>query len=395
MKYMKIRKSLYMLLAGLLASCGFDDPDNPDIGKEEIDADDVTRTVLVYAVNRSSLKYDFNDDRGEMLRGLENLDLRKHQLLLYYAESDGSCSLYRGVRQLADGSVSLDKIKSFDDSRLSTDPKRIEEVMDYALTVYPNSAYDLVLWGHGMSWFPYFTDHIVYDSPTQYAYGGEYNGSGPSQTDWTEIDELANAIPDHRFDTIWFDCCYMSGIEVIYQFRNKCKTFVGYPTEVWQYGLPYDLVLPYLMSDAHDVVGAAAEFYRYYSVTADPVTVAVCDMAAVENVAEASSHIMAAGQRRPSRQTLLNYSRTSGAPFYDFRQLMTETAIANDREDLAAVFRGSLEAMVLYHAESDRNFNKRPWDTSKISGVSVHLYTGADTSAEAYYRTLDWFRRVY
>lgn len=384
---------LYITMAAMLASCGDDSPEAP--GREEIVPENVTRTVLVYAVNQSSLRYDFNDDRAEMLEALKDIDLTRHQLLVYNADSEGSCALYRSVRDLKNNTVTLEPVTNYDGSRLSTDPRRIGEVVDDALSLYPESEYDLVFWGHGMSWYPYFTGHEVHDTPSLYSYGGEYVEPGSTQTDWTEIDELADAVPSGRFDTIWFDCCYMSGIEVIYQFRDKCSTFVGYPTEVWQYGLPYDRVLPYLLNDRHDVTGAARAFYSYYAASSDPVTVAVTDMAAVERVADVSSRIIASGDRRPSRGSLLNYSRSSYAPFYDFRQFMTETARANGRDDLAAEFSTAMESMVTWHAETDKNFNLRPWNTENISGVSTHYYTGSQTQQEQYYTTLDWFKRVY
>lgn len=393
---MKLKRiPTYLVMLAVLTACGSDEPkpeDNPRT--EEINPAEVTRTVVVYAVNRSSLSPDFTDDFAEMTAALQNMDLGRYQLLVYHSERDGSCGLYRSVREERSRKVVFELLRSYDSSRLSTDPRRIGEVIDYALSVYPDSDYDLVFWGHGMSWYPYFSSHEVYDAPTSYSYGGEYSGPGSQQTDWTEIDELADAVPDRKFDTIWFDCCYMSGIEVIYQFRDKCSTFVGYPTEVWQYGLPYDRVLPYIMSDRHDVVGAARTFYDYYTSTGDPVTVAVTDMSAVGKVADVSRAIFASGDVRPSRGNLLNYSRSTYAPFYDLRQYLAETAVVNGRDNLVGELDAAMGAMVTYHAESSKNFNQRPWDVRNISGVSTHACTGSDSPQEKYYRTLDWYRTV-
>lgn len=125
-----------------------------------------------------------------------------------------------------------------------------------------------------------------------YGYGGESN------RDYINVDELADAIPDSRFETIWFDCCYMAGIEVIYQFRNKCRTFVGYPTEVWLEGMPYDMTLPFLMKTVPDITGAARTFFDYYNEVRDPVTVTVVDMSKLEPVADAAKAVYASGSVR-------------------------------------------------------------------------------------------------
>lgn len=71
---------------------------------------------------------------------------------------------------------------------------------------------------------------------------------------------LADAIPDGVFDFIWFDACYMSGIETAYELRDKCDTFVAYPTEVYTPGMPYNLTIPYILKETPDLKSAASEF---------------------------------------------------------------------------------------------------------------------------------------
>jgi len=373
-----------------LTGCGSEDIpyNNP-----EPKAEDVKRVVLVYAVNRSSLSADFNQDSQEMLDATRLVDNDNYQLLVFRTDSESECGLYRAARNMT-GQYDFRLVKSFPRDVTSTHPDRIKEVAEYALNMYPSASYDLIFWGHGMSWKPYFTDHNIAGSPMQHSYGGEYNPNY-SSTDWTEIDELADALPNNRFDTIWFDCCYMSGIEVIYEFRDKCNTFVGYPTEVWQYGMAYNLVLPYLMCDNPDVTGAARAFYSFYEASDDPVTVAVIKTSELENVADVAKEIVHSGSERPSSKDLLNYSRSASSPFYDFTQFFTMTAKLNGRNDLALKLQQTMRLMVTYHAESANNFFNRPWDVSAISGVSTHYFKNSETLDESYYRTLDWYVRVY
>lgn len=361
-----------------------------------VDDKEVRHAVIIYAVNNSSLASDFTSDSYEILAAAKNIDFRYNQILLYKTISDASTGLYKVIINKND-KAEFQLIKEYDRDITSTAPERIKEVIDFALTLYPESTYDLIFWGHGMSWHPYFTDHQV-DVPMNYAYGGEYTGGyndkGAKETDWTEIDELAHCVPDHIFDTIWFDCCYMSGIEVIYEFKDKCKTFVGYPSEVWSDGLAYDLVLPYLLSDSHDVLGAAETFYNYYNINSDPVTIAVINMMQLEDVADAVKEIVKSGSLRPSETELVNYSRSASSPFYDFNQFFNMTASLNDPY-LTSMLDSSLEKMVIYHAESKRDFNYHLWDTENISGISTHYYKGGNSANEDYYRSLKWFRRIY
>lgn len=369
-----------------LVSCGVED--DPDPGLPEGEAE---RVVLVYAVNRNNLSYNLEDDSSEMLKAMSAIASDRYQLLLFRTDSETECGLYRAVPDDT-GDYDFDQVKLFPRDVTSTHPERIAEVIEYSVGLFPEAACDLVFWGHGMSWKPYFTDHNV--APVKRSYGGEYNPDR-GNLDWIEIDELAAAIPDHTFDTIWFDCCYMSGIETIYEFREKCSTFVGYPTEVWDSGLAYDRVLPYLLRDNPDVKGAARAFYEYYNATSDPVTVAVVDMSKIETVADVASEILNSGALRPEEYGLINYSRTSSAPFYDFAMYFTQTARLNGREDLSDSLNMAMDELVTYHAESAFNFNRRPWNTSDISGISTHYYVGGESAEESYYRTLSWFKRVY
>lgn len=375
-----------------LLSCK-EDPQSP----ETVNPDFVKRTVLIYAVNKSSLSYDFNDDLREMKSALKNIDLNKFQLLIYKTDSDTRCGLYSFKKAESDSEVNLELIKDYERNITSTAPERIKEVITESISLYPNSRYDLIFWGHGMSWKPYFSDHEI-DKPQSYAYGGEYTGGintqGGKETDWTEIDELAECLPDNFFDTVWFDCCYMSGIEVLYEFKNKCNSFVGYPSEVWSYGLAYDLILPYLLSDDHNIIEAAKSFYNYYNSSSDPVTVTVIDMTKIEKVAEITKEIFNYGILRPDENILLNYSRTPSSPFYDFRQFIIETAVLNN-SPLEKEFYRALDDLTLYHAESKNDFNNRPWDYNNISGISTHFFKGDFSKNEEYYKTLSWYKRVH
>lgn len=384
---------IILLFAAMIMMVACGEEDEPDVPADDDTA--VVRTILIYAVNRSSLSFDFRDDSSEMLAAMERLDPAKFRLLVFRTDSETECGLYKVQKTSNDPGSGFDfvKIKDYPRDVPSTNPRRVKEVMEYALNLYPASAYDLIFWGHGTSWKPHFSDNEI-QTPQVYAYGGEYN-PGSTNTDWTDIDGLASAVPDGRFQTIWFDCCYMTGIEVLYQFRSKCDTFVGYPTEVWQYGMQYDIVLPYLMRENPDVVGGATAFYNYYHEKGDPVTVAVVRMDRLESLADCARQIMASGQERPDAAALLNYSRTKSSPFYDFGQFMKLTAVANGAPALVPVFDKALSETVVYHAESDIDFNRRKWNVNNISGLSTHFYKGGDSRQEAYYRTLDWYRRVY
>lgn len=368
--------------------------DSPIDNKEQIpvDAATVKRTLLIYAVNKSSLESDFEDDTKEILLAMPKIDLNKYQLLIYKTDSNNTCGLYK-VSKFTDGSIDYVKVKGYKRDVTSTEPHRVSQVVSDALSQYPNSAYDLIFWGHGMSWKPYFSNHDIITTDAAFAFGGEYNGAGYN-TDWIEINELADALPDNKFGYIWFDACYMSSIETIYEFRNKCNIFVGYPSEVYQYGMAYDEVIPYLLKDKPDIKGAAQSFFDYYNISNDPVTVAVIDMIHIEEVADAVNAIVANGYVAADINNVVNYSRSSNSPFYDFLQYFKLVAQNAGSLKLSQNLETAYNNLVIYHDQSKKNFDLKAWDYNNISGISTHRYNGGNSKNEDYYRTLSWSKRV-
>lgn len=379
-----------LLLIIIFTSCGEDKDDNaPDVPTSV----DVKRTILVYAINYSSLASDFRDDTQEMLDALTDIDTDQYCLLLYKTEQEhDKCGLYMATKDKASGAPKFQLIQSYHRNFTSTHPDRIKEVVEYAFSLFPESAHDLIFWGHGTSWKPNFSDHTI--KGVSRSYGGEYNSSGFT-TSWTDIDDLARALPDHEIDTIWFDCCYMSAIEVIYELRNKCQTFVGYPTEVWGSGMPYDKVLPYLMRGNPDIIGGAKAFFDSYNATGNPVAITVTDMTKIENLAECTAKIFQVSNNIALSSGLLNYARYSDIQFYDFREIIRRTLQEEDSESLLRDFDYAYSEAVIYQAISKTDFNRRLWCIENPCGISAHLFTNSDTPEDTYYRTLDWYNRVY
>lgn len=387
--------SLWCLLMAIicpgLLSCNKNTKDEPSVSE-----DNMKRVMLVYAVNNSSLRYDFKNDSVEISRAMKNIDLRYFQVLVFKTKDRNTTGLYKIVREYGD-SIKFKEIISYPRETTSTCPTQIEKVVSDALTVYPQAKYDLVFWGHGSAWRPEKDDYNLYSnkSAPERGYGGEYNGSSSTSTSWTNIDDLADAIPDHVFEHIWFDCCYMGSIEVIYQFRNKCKIFVGYPTEVMSEGMAYDSVLPFMLRETPDPVGGADAFFKRYLNIGEPATVAVVDMEKLEPFADAARDILSDRNVIPESEDQINYSRFSGTKFLDVITYLNDMADLNGHSELKEKLQTAYEDMVLYHAASRTDFNNRHWDTSKIYCLSTFYFLDKNDDQTKYYKTLDWYDRVY
>lgn len=388
---------LLALLSPLLLSCSKNTGDEPDPPEENM-----KRVMLVYAVNNSSLKFDFKNDSVEIATAMKNIDLSSFQVLVYKTVDRNSTALYNIVDNGA-SRPEFQEIKKYDRFCTSTDPFQIRTVITDALSVYPDATYDLIFWGHGTAWRPDNTDNQIYNarsgSGPERAYGGEYNGnttpSGMPVTSWTNIDKLAEAIPDHAFEHIWFDCCYMSSIEVIYQFREKCETFIGYPTEVMSEGMAYDSVLPHMLRETPDLLGAAEAFFKRFVNTGQPATIAIIRMDKLNSFTNAVKDIIMNCEMQPDAAEQINYSRMSGCMLVDLISYLNDMADLNDRSDLKDNLISTYNDLVSFSAATKTDFNNQYWDTSRIFGISTFYFLDNESDLSKYYKTLDWYNKVY
>lgn len=355
--------------------------------------------TIVYAINKSSLSGIFQRDTAEIKAAMDSIDMSRQKLLLYLTTTDSTTCLLELQQSLIKKKKVLTwrKVKEYDRQQTSTAPAVMKRVISDALAVYPDAEHSLIFWGHGTAWTPGFSDHETRnapaDVPAQHSYGGEYGKDNEWQ--WTEITDIANAIPDGAFKTIWFDCCYMSSIEVAYHLRNKTQMYVAYPTEVWDEGLNYNEVLPYIMRKNQDLTGGAAEFYSYYNDKNDAVTVSVMDMNRIEAVAQATRALMQQYPDEIGKVTgVSNYRRGGTYGYYDMMQLLK----LKDQGELWQGVQDSMNRFVVYHAESSKDFNNRKWVQTPLCGVSMHSlgeYGQKEADHEPFYRTLDWYKAVY
>ena len=389
----------------LFYSCG-DEPVDPSDSTQR-EKMNFKRTVLLYAVASNNLYSSCEDDMLEILKGAESCDLNSCSMLVYMVGYQPEASLMEVVKNKY-GEIEYHTIKEYDRNEYSTDPRRLSEVISDVNRLRKSDKYGLILWSHGTGWSDSDIQHPALGEGeslpvVSYSFGMDSNGG---KSDYMNIDELAKAIPSGMFDFIWFDACYMSGIETVYQLRDKCDTFVGYPTEVWSYGMPYDQTLPLILKAQPNLIAAADVFTDYYKGIDMSWTIAVVRTSGLDRVAETARDVYkeAVG---PVEGSLIKYSRSPCGPFYDFGQMTSafELPQGNNTPHDKAVeeFKDALADVVLYKSSSEYNFNypgygiiRDEWliDTEAFSGLNCRYFHNADdlVADGGYYLTLDWYK---
>lgn len=158
-------------------------------------------------------------------------------------------------------------LKSYEEEN-SAKAATLARVIRETRELVPSDKFGLVFWTHSMGWYP-----ATYTPQASVRYIGidETPADGESSMSVMEIDEIAEALPDHVAEYIWFDVCLMGSVEALYAFRNKADYLVGSPTEVLMAadydasGAPYAKILPFLFGGEEDLARACSLFYDHYN----------------------------------------------------------------------------------------------------------------------------------
>lgn len=357
---------------------------------------DTQRTVLIYAVASNNLSSYLEKDMEEMVAAapsVKGLSGEVRVLLYSVASKSAATATLAELSRGAGGQWGFHTLKDYDRNTFSTDPRRISEVISDVRSIAAADNYGLIFWSHATGWFPDFNTHNVPESTRKRSFGWDTYGD---VTDKCDITELADAIPERMFDYIWFDSCYMMGIEAAYQLRRKCDYIGGYPTEDWSPGMNYDTTLPMLAAPAPDLEGVAKAFFDYYNDMNMAVTVSLIATEPLERLAVACSDIYNTGIRPESAFGMQDYGRSPYRGLYDFGQFTRAylEPVNGDVSTLERAFNAALSETLVYGGCSSRDFhgNSNAFNPDIFSGFSCHFPGTSDVEKEEYWRSLDWVK---
>lgn len=349
---------------------------------------------MIYIVATNSLESNAENDIDEIIEGVAKCDLTKNAVFVYECNTHDDPALYRIIHR--HNRYEKHIVRSYSNDVSSLNQGRISTVISDFRNSVDASEYGAVFWSHALAWIPSeLSAKIALHNPGEYPawFGDDYNKH-------INIPELADAIPSDFFSFIWMDCCYMGSIEVAYQFRNKCRYYIAYPTEVQADGMPYDKTMSYLLSnDNSGLIDAAVETFNYYAEHLDPgkrsCTISVIDMNYIERLASLANEIYRNFAPPIEIKKLQCYSRGTNPPLYDFLQYTERIGQKTGNLSALGEFTSTLRNMVIYKHATPK-FLSLTIDPSLYSGLSVYAYGGNnDSEIDVYYQSLDWFKAVY
>lgn len=343
---------------------------------------DTPRAVLVYMVANNSLgAADFDSsDLNEMLVAAKQGDFDKSRLIVYH-HAYGSAPVLKEITPYGDRIIA-----TYDSRTSSVSSERMSRVISDFKREAPAQNYGIILWSHGSGWIE---NGLVETAKSNAAGSGMVSplSFGDDGGRYMNVTTLARVLRGKGMDYIYFDCCYMAGVEVAYELRDCARSIVASATELPARGMPYDETLRHLLKADADLVAAARATFDFYNAQSGmnrTCTISVIDTDALDNLADATRAVYSANNIS-SDGFRPQHFMTSSCYIFDFGQYVDD--LASDLPELKADFDNALDKAVIYKASTPKLWDSMP--LTHHSGLSTYLPGFAHTN-RFNYDNLQW-----
>jgi hypothetical protein len=320
----------------------------------------------------NNLHRSANNDINEMLAA----EIPNEYNLLIYIDTPNDNPYLLKIKK-----GKIDTLKQYNPQN-SASKQVLKSVIDETFSSFPAERYGLILWSHGTGWLP----NGVYDDIKE----TNVRSFGKDRGEEMEIKDLAEAIPEN-LDFIVFDACLMSGIEVLYQLRNKAKTIIASPTETLVAGFPYEKIIPLLLMpepNYGEVALAYMEYYKNRNGNLQSASIAVIDAKQLKPLADLIRNAIKeeTDLACPNREIIQRYDSKEPALLFDFEDYL-EHMISNENSLMA--LRKQISRTVIYNDFTPYFLDEFPIE--KSCGIGIYIPFANDILFEQY-RALDWYK---
>lgn len=358
----------------------------------------VGRAVLVYMTAHNNLGYGdpqngdarhFDErDLAEMAEAARAGALGANRLLVLHSPWKGEAVLKEVTP------AGFKTLKSYGKTFNTTLSATMKQVIDDFQALAPAHAYGLILWGHGSGWL----EDGQEQAPRRRSYGGFETGGRHT---WMNISTMADVLEGKCFDYLYFDCCFMAGVEVAYELRHAVGTVIASSSELPSEGMPYHKTLRYLMADNPDLPQAAAATFGHFDAKQGydrTCTISVIRTAALDALADAVGNAWLTATSAPSRFSVQQFASPNDYTYrYRYFDLLHAVESAATPQATAAVSE-ALGNAVVYSAATPYIWEKdadHPWDYYQVKidrhcGLTTYIPSSQADLDNYGYSQLEW-----
>jgi hypothetical protein len=355
--------------------------------KNIFDSDDYRKVIILYMAANNNLSSYAQENITTMKGGFIPDKESKDILILYAHLAEGNPRLVRLYKD-TDGTVIEDPVAAYEDQN-SANGDVLKAVLNKVKSIFPSKEYGLILWSHATGWLPQgYYNSTFQGTYFQDPYEGLVKSFGEDRGVEMEIKELKSALPFH-FNFIIFDCCFMGGIESVYELRDKANYIIASPTEILAYGFPYRDIMNPLFQSKSNLEEACDLFYEYYnSLTGvhQSATIALYKTDQLRQLATVTNSIF--NSHRDKIATLdmgsiQPYFRLNKRWFWDLGSLVEQIATPSEFQN----FTNALNKVVIKKLNTEYFIDIK---IDKFSGISTYIQNPSNSFLDTFYKGFDW-----
>lgn len=418
-----MRKFLYLTVAivlGLLSSC------KPETEYIFLQKHPRAHVMMCFGFNNlsSSLAEDIRDLEKGFIPGsapLENYLFVFSHLVESSYSTPSSPKLQR-IYLGPDGNPMKETLLEMEPGTISNRAECIREVLEFLKEKYPEiESFGVLMSSHGTGWTPpgycttgyknegnsdviewrrsafpetYLSGEYLYEPvPGVKSMGYTVTGVNPTVAYETDIREIADLLP-FKLDYIIFDACFMGGVEVAYQFKDKCRYMCFSQTEILSDGMDYTTMISDLLEgNRADLVSLATNYFNHYNLSIGSkrsATISVVDCSKLGTLAAVCRNLFRnydISKDNVDASKLQKYFYyTNHAWFYDLYSIV-QAAGASETE--LSDLQWALDECILYKAATP-TFALYGFPIDTHSGLSMYLPEKERTQLNSYYGELSW-----
>ena len=394
---MDILRKIYSPLLAILSvgvivfSCCEIPPDTPV---------DLKRVVLLYVAGNNNLSPDLRKNVQDIEKGYIP-SYNSGEVLLSFVHLQGEVPRLIKFEKNKAGSIIRDTIVEYTNTLVSSAANVLRMILEDTKERYPCDDYSLILSSHATGWVPNGAMHSTSSKTAEVdegidPYAGMVKSFGADDKSSTvmELKEMKNAIPYH-LSLIMFDACFMGGVEVAYELKDRCDYLIAAPSEILSAGFPYDKIMDHFFSTPQNLAKVCEEYFNLYNGQTGEyrsATVGLYKTSELANLASVAGEIFEKYRSEIQlidRNDIQRYYRTfyynAQGWFWDLGDFVERLTTAEEY----ATFEAALNKVVVSKYTTER-FIDIP--IVKYSGLSVYIPTDNDTYIESRYKELDWNR---
>ena len=369
----------------ILCSCHHKDKIEPAPRYQE-----AQRVVVVYMMAENSLSFPYsNNDLNEIRSAVKSIP-DSCRLVVYFDNSNSTEKPQLLSFTAKDGE---ELIHQYDIDPISTDSTTMQDVLGLITYRCPAKSYGLVMWSHGSGWIPRKT------APQKtIGIDNGRNNTSSNEGGEMEISTLANVLRNtgEQWDYVFFDACFMQGVEVAYELRDVVPWCIGSPAEIPGNGAPYDEIMNALFLPTEEVWRIAEDYYNYYEYT-DGLVISAIRTNQLDVLAEATAPLLSRLDEYPEtdniQKYLDGYSRMPN--YHDMGSAIGKWFT----EEEYATWRRAVELAVPHHYATTRwltsysyfHFNPTITDPDHIVCMSMYI-PSKDANLNDSFRQTKWYK---